>query len=96
MRSLMIDTISNQDEAQRLLRRQLKEQLAALGTQEENLLDMLGDLDVPNAEIKTRLRTIKQERERLTEQVSSVEPDLTAGAKYIEANLALLENPTSS
>lgn len=93
MRSLMIDTVANQDEAQRLLRGQLKDQLATLDAQEENLLDLLGDPDVPNAKIKNRLRAIKQERERITEQLTGVELDLTAGAAYIEASLALLENP---
>jgi site-specific DNA recombinase len=92
LRSLMIDTVSNQDEAQRLLRNQLKDQLASLDAQEENLLDLLGDPDVPNVKIKARLRTIKQERERLAEQLGGVELNLTAGARYIEASLALLEN----
>lgn len=92
-RALMADTVGDADEAQRLLKKQLDSQLAALDVQEENLLDLAADGTVASAKIKARLRKIGQERERLVTQRDAVTVDLTAGARFLDAQLSLLENP---
>lgn len=92
-RALMADTVGDADEAQRLLKKQLDGQLAALDVQEENLLDLAADGTVASAKIKARLRKLGQERERLTTQRDAVTVDLTAGARFLDAHLSLLENP---
>ena len=93
VRALMADTLSDQDEAQRLLKKQLDAQLQTLETQEENLLDLAADGTVSSGKIKMRLRKIDDERKRLTAQRDDVALDLTAGARYLDAQLKLLENP---
>ncbi|GMA29931.1 hypothetical protein GCM10025874_31840 [Arenivirga flava] len=93
MRDLMTGTIADQSDAQRLLQRQLREQLKSYDVQEENLLDLAADPEVPQARIRARLSKIKLERERLSGQLGGVETDLKMGVRYIEANLRLLENP---
>ncbi len=93
MREMMTATLDDQNEAQRLLRHQLDEQLAALNVREENLLNLAADGSMPQAKIKTRLLDIEHERTRLIEQLGSVELDLSSGFRYIDANLQLLENP---
>lgn len=92
-RALMADTLGSQDEAQRLLKKQLDGQLDALDVQEENLLDLAADGTVAPGKIKVRLRKIGQERERLTTQRDAVAVDLTSGAKFLDSQLSLLENP---
>ena len=92
-RALMADTVGDADEAQRLLKKQLDSQLAALDVQEVNLLDLAADGTVASAKIKARLRKIGQERERLVTQRDAVTVDLTAGARFLDAQLSLLENP---
>ena len=93
VRSLIADTVGNQDEAQRALKRQLDSQLAALEGQEENLLDLAAGGSVATDKIRLRLNKITQERERLVHQRDAVALDLTAGATYLEAQLSLLEEP---
>lgn len=93
MRALIADAAANQEEAQRLLRAQLRQQLRELDVQEENLLDFLSDPDLPKAKIKARLYKVSEERERLQSQLGTAELDLTEGAAFLEASLALLESP---
>jgi len=67
------------DEAQRLLKKQLDDQLTALDNQEENLLDLAADGTVASGKIKGRLFKLQRERERLTTQRDAVTLDLTPG-----------------
>ncbi len=93
VRAAMESALADSEGAQRLLRKQLDDQLIALNTKEENLLDLAADGSLPQAKIRSRLRDIKQQRERLTVELNTVEYDLRGGVAYIDANLRLLENP---
>lgn len=92
VRGLMDDAVSDQEESQRLLRRQLKEQVDRLDTQEENLIDLAADGEIAKDRIKARLYKIQRERERLAEQLDVVDTDLKAGQRVIEQHLALLRD----
>ncbi len=92
-RSLMSETLTDQDHAQKVLKKQIDTQLQTLRKQEENLLDLAQDGALDTAQIKSRLFRIKQERGRLTSQRDAVVLDLTAGARELDAELQLLERP---
>lgn len=86
-------TEAPQEQDQRLLHAQLKKQLRELDAQEENLLDLLADPGIPRARVKECLVSIGRERGRLNEQLGAVATDLSDGAAFLEASMALLENP---
>lgn len=93
MRTLMADTVGGQDEAQRMLKRQIDEKIDAIEAKEENLLDLAQDGLLPTAKAKMRLFNLNQDRQRLVAQRDAVVVELTAGVEYIDAQLSLLENP---
>lgn len=77
----------------RLIRNQVKAQLARLDVQEENLLDLAADGDLPKAKISQRLRDIEEQRQTLQASEQQATSELAAGAKLIGAVLALLRDP---
>jgi len=93
IRQNMEAALADSESSVRLLIKQLHDQLAALNVKEENLLDLAADGTLPQAKIRERLRTIARDRERLTAQQTTVHNDLTGGMAYIDAHLALLEDP---
>ncbi|MFJ4164627.1 hypothetical protein ACIPY5_03655 [Microbacterium sp. NPDC089698] len=93
MRDLMAEALSDQDRAQRILQGQIREQLKTLDGQEENLLDLAADPDLPKAKIKSRLLDIARDGEALRERLTGVTLDLSEGAWHLDAALTLLENP---
>lgn len=93
MRSLLATTLADQEDAQRLLKQQLDDQLAGLDAKESNLLDLASDGTLPQQKIRLKLREIATERDRLVEQLEHVTDSLADAVRFIEANLALLENP---
>ncbi len=92
VRRMMDEAVSDQDEAQRLLKQQLDEQIDRLDTQEENLIDLAADGELPHDKIKARLFKIQHERQRLTEQAAVVDTDLKAGQRVIDEQLNLLRD----
>jgi len=92
VRRMMDEAVSDQDEAQRLLKQQLDEQIDRLDTQEENLIDLAADGELPHDKIKARLFKIQRERQRLTEQAAAVDTDLKAGQRVIDEQLNLLRD----
>jgi site-specific DNA recombinase len=93
MRQVIRGTLADSESAQRLLHQQLKDQLAKLSANEDNLLDLAADDALPQAKIRSRLREIEQQRVKLRAQLDTVTDDLSAGAVYLETCLRLLENP---
>lgn len=93
MRELMADALSDQDRAQRILQKQIRDQLQSLDISEENLLDLMAEPDLPKAKIKSRLLEITREREILQDQLRSVTLELSDGARYLDTVLTLLANP---
>ncbi len=93
VRESMTATLADAKAATRLLRRQIKEQLAVLDGKEGQLLDLVGDPTMPQDSIRIRLRELKRQREKLETQYDASTDDLDAGVAFIEAHLRLLENP---
>ncbi len=93
MRSGMESALSDTEAAQRLLRKQLEDQLINLDTKEENLLDLASDGTLPQGKIRARLADIGRQREKLRTELTTVADDLSEGAEFLQANLRLLEDP---
>ncbi len=93
VRALLLETVADQDMATQLLHSQLRTQLARLEVQEENLLDLAADDQLPQAKIRTRLHRIQEQRTKLTAQLREVDDRLDAGVAILEATLDLLDNP---
>lgn len=93
VRVVLYETIADRDQATKLLHKQLTTQLGKLDVQEENLLDLAADGDLPQAKIRRRLHRIQGQRQTLTEQLQDVGTNLDAGAALLEAALDLLEHP---
>ncbi len=90
----MDDAVSDQEQAQRLLKNQLDEQIDQLDTQEEHLIDLAADAQLPQAKIKSRLLRIQHDRDRLLAETQAVDTDLAVGHRIIEEHLALLRDAT--
>ena len=93
MRSGMESALSDTEAAQRLLRKQLEDQLLNLDTKEENLLDLASDGTLPQGKIRARLADIGRQSEKLRTELTTVADDLSEGAEFLQANLRLLEDP---
>ncbi|GAA0993372.1 recombinase family protein [Subtercola frigoramans] len=93
MRAALSEGLSDQEHSQRLLKKQLTDQLDSLDAKESNLLDLAADGTLPQVKIRERLRTIAADRLRLTEQLENLNESLTDASAFVEANLALLEDP---
>jgi hypothetical protein len=93
MRQAIRGTLADSESAQRLQHQQLRDQLAKLSANEDNLLDLAADGTLPQVKIRSRLREIEQQRVKLRAQLDTVTDDLSAGAVYLETCLRLLENP---
>ncbi len=79
-----------------LLRAKIEKQLAKLGAQEDQYLDLVGDADWPREKIAARLRGVRDERARLAQQLDEAkQPKLAAGASALHGLLSLLADPRS-
>jgi hypothetical protein len=93
MRKLMHETLDEEEHASKLLHQQLTSQLARLDTQEENLIELAADGEIPSTKIKQRLRDIKRQRDQVQGQLDHTDERLAVGAALIENALVLLSNP---
>ena len=93
MRAGMESALADTETAQRLLRKNLEDQLVSLETKEENLLDFAADGTLPQSKIRVRLTDIGQQRQKLRDELATVVDDLSGGAEFLQTNLRLLENP---
>jgi len=77
------------------LRTRTKAQLAKLSAQENRLLDLLDDPDWPREKIAERLRTIRQDRERLTRTLEQDRDDAATSLGHVTLIyvLELLSDP---
>ncbi|NUT48656.1 MAG: hypothetical protein HOV94_15315 [Saccharothrix sp.] len=64
--------------------------LDELDTQEDRLLDLLGDPDWPRAKIKSELAAIERERTEIQGQLTDTSSKLDQGREFFTAALALL------
>lgn len=93
MRSAVDETLADTERSQRLLKKQLDAKLKKLAVQEENLLDLAADGQLPQAKIRDRIRDIERQRDRIQAQRESCAGELEQGAAFIKVCLKLLENP---
>ncbi len=93
VRTQLQDSLADRDQATKLLEQQLTIQLARLDRQEENLLDLAADGDLPQAKIRQRLHRIAEQRERLQAQKADTDTQIDIGAALLEAALDLLGQP---
>lgn len=90
----LLDTaLADEQASTRALHTGLRQKLAELDTQEERLLDLAADAGLPQTKIRTRLRRLQIERERITAGLQTSSTQLTAGADYLRHALELLTNP---
>jgi site-specific DNA recombinase len=69
-------------------------QLAKLNQQEDRFLDLVGDPDWPQDKIAVRLRTVRDERDRLTRQLDNTQlPTLETARDTLVFLLDLLAEP---
>jgi site-specific DNA recombinase len=93
VRAHLAQTLESEQAAVQLLHKQLKAELRALDTREDNLIDLAADGGLPQGKIKAKLREIERQRERLTERLGKTSDDLSEAAKLIQVCLKLLETP---
>ncbi|GAB3612131.1 hypothetical protein GCM10027415_04710 [Humibacter ginsengisoli] len=93
IRAQMQAAIEDQVGAQKLLREQLEGNLKRLAAKEDNLLDLAADGDLDTSRARVRLRDIARQRKETQAQLKAVEDDIAPGMAYIEAHIALLEDP---
>ena len=71
----------------------LRRQLTDLDAQEDRLLDLFGDPDWPQDKLKTRVRDVRDARQRVARRLADTSDDLEAGHAVLTAALELLANP---
>lgn len=86
-------TLTDQQTADALLRKQARQELARLDVQEENLLDLAADGGLDTAKIRRRLRNIQDQRTKLEADLAADDQDLKTGAQRLQAALDLLDDP---
>jgi site-specific DNA recombinase len=92
VRGLLDQTLADDDRAGSLLRCQLSDRLAAIEVQEENLLDLAADGALPQPKIRERLRSLADERARVTGELEQIVSRLTAGAQVMTAAIGLISD----
>jgi hypothetical protein len=70
----------------------LRRQLTQLEGQEDRLIEMVSDGDLPVAKLKARLRAVSLQREHLKERLTRIDDELVRGSAQIETYLDLLSN----
>jgi site-specific DNA recombinase len=93
LRDNITDTLTHDQQAISLERKQLHTQLTRLEVAETNLIDLAADGTLPNSKIRTRLHDIHLRRARITEQLADVKADLASGARFLHAAIEFLEQP---
>ncbi len=91
----MNEALTDWSATSRELRKRTKTQLAKLDALEDRFLDLIGDPDWPQAKIADRLRTIRQDRERLAKQLDEAadDPEAHAGRETLAHLVELLSDP---
>lgn len=93
LRRMMYETLADDQQADRLLRQQVRTQLERLDTQESNLIDLAAEGLTARQKIQSKLLKIERERERLSQRMNDVGEEIETGVALLEAALSLLERP---
>lgn len=87
------ETMADEQRSTRQLKTNLNAELARLSSAEERLIDLAAEGALPVAKVRSRLTTLQQDRDRVRQQLASVEQDLAEGADALTAALRLLDKP---
>jgi hypothetical protein len=93
LENLAIAATNDSKETTAKLRASLRAQLTELDRQEDRLLDLLGDPEWPQEKIKTRIRQVRENKQRITHQLDGAIDDLEPGRAILLTALELLEHP---
>src|SRR6185437_13842648 len=93
LESLATTAVADSKETTAKLRASLRAQLGELDRQEDRLLDLLGDPEWPQDKIKTRMRQVRESKQRITHQLDGAVDDLEPGRAVLLTALELLERP---
>ena len=93
LESLATTAANDSQETTAKLRASLRARLAELDCQEDRLLDLLEDPEWPQEKIKTRIRRVRENKQRITHQLDSAVDDLEPGRAVLLTALELLEQP---
>ncbi len=81
------------DEVEASVQRNLKRQLKKLEGQEDRIIELVAEGDLPVEKLRARLRAVAMQRDHLKERLARSDEDLRAGVDNIEAYLDLLSEP---
>src|SRR5690348_11569463 len=87
------ETLADEQGSVRELHDNYRKQLRALEVQEERLLDLATDGELPRDRIKARLRKIQIDRGRAEEGLTETAESLGVGAQTLETYIQLLNEP---
>jgi site-specific DNA recombinase len=93
LRTVMHETLEEDEKASKLLHDQLTSKLRRLDTQEENLLDLAADGEMTSAKVNQRLGSIRRQQDQINHQLEETQERLAVGAALVENALVLLEDP---
>lgn len=92
MRDVLERKLLQEEATQREMRDQLEKRLATLEDQENRLIDMLADGDIPKLKVKAKLHNIERDKDRVQEELSNIVDTLTDAAEFINVSLELLQD----
>ena len=93
VRAQLHDVLDDEEKASKLRHEQLTAELLRLDRQEENLIDLAADGNLPTAKVKQRLGIILRQKNKLSQQLAESNERLAVGAALIENALLVLNNP---
>ena len=93
VREMIHEALDERERSSKLLHGQLMAELGRLDKQEENLLDLASDGQVPTDKIKQRLVSIQRQRAKVQQRSEQTGEQLELGAELLESALLLLERP---
>jgi site-specific DNA recombinase len=91
VRQKVAEVVHNEENSQRLRRKQIQRQLTQLAKKEDNLIDLASEGGLPNFKVRKRLNAIADQQTVLAAELESIELGLATGAELIEEGLSLLE-----
>jgi site-specific DNA recombinase len=92
VREVLAATLADEEQSGRLVHDHLTKRLKELDVKEDNLIDLAEGGGEAAAKVRTRLRAIGEERERVKNELAAQGPLLEAGALIIRAALDLLDD----
>jgi site-specific DNA recombinase len=87
------EALADEQRAVRALHQAVQTRLAKIDTEEDRLLDLLTDDSLPKTKVRTRLRKLHDERERLTAEQVDTSSQLAIGATALKTALRMIATP---